>query len=716
MKKKLLALLLTLAMVLSLFPMSVIAAGVETEPLSAEVDGTYVQVAEMVGELPEGIRLSVEKLEGEKAALYLQDMANWGVSVTNALVLDVKLLDEKGEVYQPAEYGQLVQISFLNAAFNESTKVWHYMSEPAAQAEMEAPLTKGATRSFGPTFTEVGAGFEGGAYCAADSFSVYVVGETAKRLQVKFMDGATELASLLVKEGDDLTVVLPEPVIEPETGVVFKGWTTDPDYTVDTEPMLIDAVRTDVQGMLPPDYDSDDANAKPVVYYAMRIRQYTINYLDENGASLGQVVIEFRADDTQLEKPFKIENSYTPKDDSHGFLGWTVLEGQDNIVGYVDDTLYAVNDEITVKGSVTFAVFAPEGHWLVFNENGKGGTYNAPQFVQSGTVTVNPGTTMTRKGYTFGGWYDSKENADAHAADPSVTVGQFSFGEELTDKTTIYASWIPDESVGYSVIVWKQNLEGGYDFETTIPLTGAIGATVNAVSSQGTGNDAYASINGTNYQYTGFHLDHYDQNVVIDAAGGTVVNVYYNRTEYTLTFQIRSGYNWTTIKTITALFEAPIGDNFPIVGTNGVTYNQGQRWMPQNSTLFNDVIVFLDIMPAESVTFHIDTNDHPTRTMNYYVESLPNETGDVTYNGKRYTLYNTIRANLGYIQEDLDWLDLNGFNKEASDPAFPANGRLTVNTVNFYYTRKLYALNFLDGTYVDGNGNPLTEADQGSLW
>lgn len=116
MKKILFALLLTLAMVLSLFPSSVIAAGTEADPLSAMVDGTCVQVAELQGELPEGVSLSVEKLEGEKAALYLQDMAKWGVNVKdNSLVLDVKLLDEKGMPYQPEEYGQLVQLSFQHS-------------------------------------------------------------------------------------------------------------------------------------------------------------------------------------------------------------------------------------------------------------------------------------------------------------------------------------------------------------------------------------------------------------------------------------------------------------------------------------------------------------------------------------------------------------------------------------------------------------------------
>ena len=120
------------------------------------------------------------------------------------------------------------------------------------------------------------------------------------------------------------------------------------------------------------------------------------------------------------------------------------------------------------------------------------------------------------------------------------------------------------------------------------------------------------------------------------------MNVYYDRNQYTLTFQIesssyqyhaiaagsdndndpykygdvngtkarvywRNGYfrtsnnnngtiytgtvytrdNWQDIKTITALYQQSIGDNFPIVGTNGVTYNSGERWDPQSNSSEN---------------------------------------------------------------------------------------------------------------------------------
>ena len=99
--------------------------------------------------------------------------------------------------------------------------------------------------------------------------------------------------------------------------------------------------------------------------------------------------------------------NYTPKDDEHNFAGWNVKTGGNNIEGFTEGALYEFGQDINVKGDVTFSVNTPAGHWLVFNENGKGATYNAPQFVEAGQNTQGPSLAMTRNGYTFGGWYDS---------------------------------------------------------------------------------------------------------------------------------------------------------------------------------------------------------------------------------------------------------------------------------------------------------------------
>ena len=152
----------------------------------------------------------------------------------------------------------------------------------------------------------------------------------------------------------------------------------------------------------------------------------------------------------------------------------------------------------------------------------------------------------------------------------------FAFGNKLTDYTTIYAKWTPNTSANYTVLVWKENLNlDGYDFAEAVNLTGTVNTVVNSISQQGSGDNAYARINNTDYRYEGFHLKSFDQNVVIKTEGSSVVNVYYDRTEYTLTFQVESGgwpSSWNPVKTITAKYGTSIIDQFPIKGDNGTDY------------------------------------------------------------------------------------------------------------------------------------------------
>ena len=106
------------------------------------------------------------------------------------------------------------------------------------------------------------------------------------------------------------------------------------------------------------------------------------------------------------------------------------------------------------------------------------------------------------------------------------------------------------------MIIWKQRATDAknaadsaktYDFAESVTLTGNVGSTITAVTATGTGNDRYASVNGTEKRYTGFHLGRYDTGVTINSSGNAVVNVYYDRDVYTLRFDIgfarRTGNN-----------------------------------------------------------------------------------------------------------------------------------------------------------------------------
>ena len=609
-----------------------------------------------------------------------------------------------------------------------------------------------------------------------DEFSIYVVVETGDdaRIKVIFMNGDSEIDSMYVKDGDNMEQVLYDPGSGTlADGVYFRGWTADPDYTTATAAKTIAQVRTEVTGMLPPAQDG-----KEVTYYAMLFKDYRITYLDENGISLGQEEVTFRADSTSAEQSYKVNMAYTVQNENYHFEGWNVAEGASNIKNHTEGTAYQNNETITITGDVTFSVNAPKGHWFIFNENGKGATYNAPQFVYSADKPVRPNDdNMIRNGYTFGGWFEDKAVADQTSGGT-----QYNFNQTLTDKVTVYARWIPKTSAPYTIIIWRQNLAGnGYDFVTTVSGTGTVGSTINAVSEQGTGNGAYARINGTNYNsnytldgkkpFEGFHLKEFDQNVTIKTEGNSVLNVYYDRNEHTLQFQIngqyyeettgtsgtqygyyngqyvriyynngtwyrtRTGSNWGgysysnpyngtrytqengwhSIKDITALYGQSISDNFPIVGTNGVTYDQGERWMPQNSSTYNQVLIYIDIMPDEDVVFHLNTATHTTKHIYYYVEALEGETGDtVTYNGKTFVLYKHMAANYGYFTEKEDYLNFVGFSKYGYTPS-NAWGSGGASTVYCYYTRNVYTINFMDGEYVNGDGNPLEESGMGQI-
>ena len=778
----------------------------------------------------------MEQLNANDAQKYFDAI---GEELLNPVALDIKIIDGDEE-WQPEE-GESVEVSITKIGATLSDTVYHFTDEaeesaitPNAVKPVKAPAQQSALKF--ETLTGEADGST--ATVTTQHFSIYVIGETQpqNRLLVKFMEPGSDepIDTMYVKQGDDMETVIHEPAYNPPAGTIFKGWTTVAGYTVEgltpaegeTEAvnpaMTIDDVRTAVEDMLPAGTDGQE-----VIFYAMLFKQYKVTYLDPNGGSLNQDVKEFpySATNTNPAVEYIIRTDYVPDDENHGFLGWHT-DDKDKIassnpaptVDLKDGELYQVNTVLTIKGDVTFSADAPLGRWLVFNENGKGATYNAPQFVRSGDVTHKPceDTDMVRLGYSFHGWYK----------DAACTAGnEFTFGGTLDAKTTIYAKWVANAEADYTIIIWKQNLAGGdgFDFEESITLRGNVGQNVSAVVPVGTGNDRYASVNGVNKQYTGFHLKEYDNPVKITPENNAVVNVYYDRNEYTLTFidenatkkavayvywgsvyndapignkvtsssdirtleqasrkktisgydvsytgsnnyAIKVGEDWYRItsngyyvynadsiisatlktvsngvvKTITRLYQQPIGDLFPIVGDNGATYPTGTRWNPQ-STLTVDgtavftkgvVVSYIDTMPAGDMTFTYGTSTADLKTMVYWIEALNSEPSSpdkatTIRDGVVYEEYKTVKANYYRITVE-DYIDIPGYEHSGADKDTEEvtlsgeNTRQYINDngdiateVNFYFDRLHYAITYLDGAYADGNGNPMDEIKQG---
>lgn len=572
-----------------------------------------------------------------------------------------------------------------------------------------------------------------------DSFSVYAVigdGETGEdaRLTVNFVqtDGTT---AILVKKSDDkvetvdgeqvnhFDTVLYDPGAGTLSGrQMFKGWTKDQNYTVDTVGLSIDDVRTEVKAKL----NAGVAEGDSETYYAMIFDVYTLMLLDEDGAVLKSESVIVKNGTTEKRT---VNEFYDPKDPDSKFEGWAVAHKNSDGKWVIDDNpnpVYPNGTEFTFGAGTTdtdrdliLKAYVPKGYWLIYRENGDGASFTPPQFYR-GTATAAP-TSPTRFGYTFGGWYTEPDCTNA-----------FTFGSVLTATKTLYAKWNPVQTANYTAIIWLQNLAGdGYDYKEIVTVTGADVGSVADVTQQGTGNNAYARIHNTNKQYTGFHLKEFDQNVRVVPEGTAAVNVYYDRTAYTFTF--RNGN--TTIHTVTRLYDQDITDIWEFTGSDGRQYPRtdvNTSWTPQNSQTYTARITAMQRMPAENITWRHTTSNNTTRYFHYYVEVPEGETGTRTYGGRQFNLYKDLPNDFNIVYYNDDFWLLKGFTRLAITKSnddvvnLNAGGNIQWSTLNnnyggtnnhlyFYYTRDKYQINYLDGKYVDGDGVEIEETDRHQL-
>jgi len=566
-----------------------------------------------------------------------------------------------------------------------------------------------------------------------DSFSVYAVvddGDTGDNARVKVnfygKDKTTVVATYYVKNDDtaeELKIIVSDPNIgELDDKELFRGWTTDKDYTINTTPVDIDTIRADLAARSIEEGDE-------VSYYAMIFKYYTITYVgtSQDKAALGSATVVVSLN--QQNGTYKINMPYTPATGEQNFEGWNVREeDKGNIVSATFENEpatepYKNGTELVIKGDVELDVDAPYGKWLIFHE--EGGTYVAPQFVKNGKLPKEPlAADMKKNGYTFAGWYTAAEGGT-----------EFNFNNELSENPTdIYAHWTINQKANYAVIVWEEKAnDDGYDYADSKVIEATVGSTITVTTS---GSNVYVNSTQTDYTFTcdtGFSYFQADVGKTVAAEGNTIVNIYIKRNVYDLIFQTANG---TTIKTISAKFEQDISGEFPIVGSNGITYPTGTRWNPQRNltvdgqTYFrqNVVVAYIDIMTPGDMTFRYSSNPTDTgyaeRTMNYWIETVAGTTPTgqtTTYKNKTYELRTQVKA-VYYGVTIEDFIDLPGFEHFEADKYLRNNYYRDTNNnngarstvVNFYYSRMKYDIVFMDGSYFDGEdkdgspGNPIT--------
>lgn len=190
--------------------------------------------------------------------------------------------------------------------------------------------------------------------------------------------------------------------------------------------------------------------------------------------------------------------------------------------------------------------------------------------------------------------------------------------------------------------------------------------------------------------------------VTVGADGRTVLNVYFDRTEFTLTFKY--GRNSGTTETITDRWGANVKARFDAIEANAKEYGNLAGWKDSTTNYYTNNVM---VMPSVNKTFTANYGNSSTlNTMTYYSADLNGEYKKIftiEFYGDRYT----VTADEYYEWEGFE------INKEKS-----SKPGASCRNAQFYYDRKTYKLEFYSASnsvadieYDVKYQNPLSQYD-----
>ena len=168
--------------------------------------------------------------------------------------------------------------------------------------------------------------------------------------------------------------------------------------------------------------------------------------------------------------------------------------------------------------------------------------------------------------------------------------------------------------------------------------------------------------------------------ITVEADGTSVMNVYYDRVEFTLHFR-KARSNSDDYGIIKAKWGSNIRNAFNAKSTSAGTYN----WS-ENRDASGPWTSYMDIMPTKDMVFYAYTGGSGTSTGYYYIEDL-NGNDELFYESK------ASGTNLSVTEEE--FIEIEGFSFNRSRSAKVGD---SFNGAKFYYTRNSYELTFFNRT------------------
>ncbi|WP_170841411.1 InlB B-repeat-containing protein [[Clostridium] fimetarium] len=427
---------------------------------------------------------------------------------------------------------------------------------------------------------------------AADGSTVVEIRYSRNRYTVTWKTDETTYSSTDFKYGETITPPVVNPIktgynfytwngfgegaIMPTNGLTYSAqWTaaTNTAYTVKYLNEELDGSyiveSTEIK------YGTTNANTAAVakVYTGFIVGTVTQSAI----AADGSTVVEIRYS----------RNSYTVTwmSDSDTFKSETLKYKESIIVPATNPTKFgydfkgwgAIALTMPANNISYSAIWEGKKHVVTFAYND--GTENSEAISQTyGSNYVLPESTPIRAGYAMNGWY-------------TIALG----GNEVDGNTImrinlahkLYAQWVVGTNTKYVVKHYQQNVE---DNEYTQILEDA--QSLNGVTD--------ANTNAVVKIYSGFTAQSFSQ-LVINGDGSTVVEIYYNRNPYTLTFIPDNG-SQNIVSTVT--YGAKITDP---VSPEKIGYTFG-GWGTVASSMPASNVSYAAIWTANTYTVTFDVN------------------------------------------------------------------------------------------------------------
>lgn len=385
-----------------------------------------------------------------------------------------------------------------------------------------------------------------------------------------------------------------------------------------------------------------------------------------------------------------------------------------------DATVKIAGDESTVV-EVKY-----DRYYYLINFNLDGGYGVEPIYARYG-APINVGNPQ-KPGYTFTGWSGEIPKTMPVIENPLSFTAKWEKG-----------------TAGFTVVFWYENADdNGYSVAGTFTPDNVAPDT-----QKSSGDYQNQSFEGRDDKHFTYNTDK-AETVTVKGDGSTVLNVYYTRNTYTLTFKeggakvlscgkvehshshaqccTKDDGHWSSCNTkkcpvgykhthsnscykysdltITAKYGADIHGNFPIKDGNKTIWwkvpDGCQSFVPGNN------LGTIDTMPGENITFEKDASESGAKIY-YYVETLNGAAGDTTLNGKNYKQYKVVDLEFSYytsLTYAEEFHPITGFTQGDSNPYLPKDGKVRMEQNNYlYYTRNSYNLSFYNyNAQVGGKG------------